>query len=344
MPALNFPISPTLNQTFTAGTIVYTWDGQKWTASGLAAGATGALGSTGATGVAGPTGATGTQGNVGARGATGIQGNIGATGPTGATGASITVYDEGNLVLTPVTGINFVGAGITANVIAGNVTVTVTATGSGSGVSVNIGNVAPAGSTVGSLWLNSDTGRLLIYYNDGTTSNWIQPVGSAGPTGATGPGANLLAVNSSIVPTANVTYDLGSASLRWRDLYLSGNTIDLGGVALKGSANGLSITQAANAAVALPLQVGSLQIGTGNTAVTLQATQSGLVTTTAANVTAPIGAGSGGATNGVFFVNNNTVTANYTIASGQNALSVGPMTIASNVTVIISSGQRWVIL
>jgi len=125
---------------------------------------------------------------------------------------------------------------------------------------------------------------------------------------------------------------------------LSGNTIDLGGVALKGSANGLSVSQAANAAVALPLQVGSIQIGTGNTAVTLQATQSGLVTTTAANVTAPIGAGSGGATNGVFFVNNNTVTANYTIASGQNALSVGPMTIASNVTVIISSGQRWVIL
>lgn len=32
-----------------------------------------------------------------------------------------------------------------------------------------------------------------------------------------------------LIPSNNVLYDLGSSSYRWRDLYLSGNTIDLGG-------------------------------------------------------------------------------------------------------------------
>jgi hypothetical protein len=43
-------------------------------------------------------------------------------------------------------------------------------------------------------------------------------------------------------------------------------------------------------------------------------------------------------------LNNATVSASYTIASGYNAMSVGPMTVASGQTVTVSSGQRWVIL
>ena len=49
------------------------------------------------------------------------------------------------------------------------------------------------------------------------------------------------------------------------------------------------------------------------------------------------------ATNGIT-VNNTTVSQNYTIASGQNGFSVGPMNIASGITVTISPGQRWVVL
>jgi len=44
-----------------------------------------------------------------------------------------------------------------------------------------------------------------------------------------------------IIPTANVAYDLGSPSLRFRDLYLSGNTLNLGGVQLSSSNNSLVI-------------------------------------------------------------------------------------------------------
>ena len=39
---------------------------------------------------------------------------------------------------------------------------------------------------------------------------------------------NLTNVSSHILPSANVTYDLGSPTKRWRSLYLSNNTIYLG--------------------------------------------------------------------------------------------------------------------
>jgi len=41
--------------------------------------------------------------------------------------------------------------------------------------------------------------------------------------------------------------------------------------------------------------------------------------------------------------NSNTVSSNVTVASGQNAWSAGPMTIANSVVVTVSTGSRWVI-
>jgi hypothetical protein len=48
------------------------------------------------------------------------------------------------------------------------------------------------------------------------------------------------------------------------------------------------------------------------------------------------------ASNGLL-LNATTVSASYTIASGYNAFSVGPITIASGQSVTISSGQRWLV-
>ena len=56
----------------------------------------------------------------------------------------------------------------------------------------------------------------------------------------------------------------------------------------------------------------------------------------------------GGATGGggdeVFVENSAIVTTNYTLTTGKNAESVGPITINSGITVTIPSGQRWVVL
>jgi hypothetical protein len=49
------------------------------------------------------------------------------------------------------------------------------------------------------------------------------------------------------------------------------------------------------------------------------------------------------ATNGLM-LNNTTVSASYTVPSGSNAFSVGPITIASGYAITVSSGQRWVVL
>jgi hypothetical protein len=43
-------------------------------------------------------------------------------------------------------------------------------------------------------------------------------------------------------------------------------------------------------------------------------------------------------------VNSKTVTTNYSIPVGSNALAAGPITVASGATVTIPSGSRWVVL
>ena len=54
--------------------------------------------------------------------------------------------------------------------------------------------------------------------------------------------------------------------------------------------------------------------------------------------------GGGASAGGAIYENTDDITSDYTITSGSNGFSVGPMTIASGVTVTVPSGQRWVIL
>lgn len=57
---------------------------------------------------------------------------------------------------------------------------------------------------------------------------------------------DLGSVTASIIPQANITYDLGSSTNRWRDLYLSGNTLHLGTTSLSIDAEGALQTSTAN--------------------------------------------------------------------------------------------------
>jgi len=54
--------------------------------------------------------------------------------------------------------------------------------------------------------------------------------------------------------------------------------------------------------------------------------------------------GGGASAGGAIYENTDDITANYTITSGSNGMSVGPITVASGVAVTIPSGSRWVIL
>lgn len=56
------------------------------------------------------------------------------------------------------------------------------------------------------------------------------------------------------------------------------------------------------------------------------------------------GGATGGGSDQVFLENDNTVTVNYTLSTNKNAVSAGPITINSGVTVTVPSGQSWVIV
>jgi|694.fasta_scaffold21552_6 hypothetical protein len=52
----------------------------------------------------------------------------------------------------------------------------------------------------------------------------------------------------------------------------------------------------------------------------------------------------GGGTNRIFYLNDNQVTADYTIPAGKNAMSAGPITVNPGVTVTVPPGQSWTIV
>ena len=85
---------------------------------------------------------------------------------------------------------------------------------SGGGASVTTADTPPANPSAGDLWFNSSTLKTYVYYNDGTTSQWVvtNAVGTPGPQGPAGAdgtnGTDLLASTYSTpddLPTSNNT-------------------------------------------------------------------------------------------------------------------------------------------
>ena len=134
----------------------------------------------------------------------------------------------------------------------------------------NNGNITlPAGGTI-----NFANGSNALVGGSGTTG----PTGPQGPTGAgsTGPTGNQgptgpagsgngnvstgditftgnvigstngnIVIGTALVPSGNATIDLGTIDHQWRSLYVSGNTIYLGGVPLSTSGNSLIVNGSA---------------------------------------------------------------------------------------------------
>ena len=102
------------------------------------------------------------------------------------------------------------------------------------------------------------------YVWDNTNRVWNRQ--SIGPGGFT---------SASLLPTANVTYDLGSPTRRFRSIYLSGNTIDLGGASIKTDATTGAVAIVPQATVNNPNPTGIVVSPTG--AITTVATIGGNV-------------------------------------------------------------------
>lgn len=154
--------------------------------------------------------------------------------------------------------------------------------------------------------------------------------------------------------------------------YTAGVEIESGGSALvawdskaaeyTASISGTTMTVSAIAAGGI--QVGQFLTGTGVTAgtyvtefltgtggagtYTVSASQTVASTTMTSADFVKIAGGGGGAAGGgsdqIFFENDQTVTANYTIPTGKNAGTFGPVSVNSGVTVTVPSGSVWTVV
>ena len=106
MAALNFPNSPSLNDTHTENGVTFKWNGAAWDR----------LGDIGAQGSAG---AAGAQGSAGAQGATGSTGAQGSTGPVAGSSNQV-VYKDGSNNPAGSTNFTFDGTNLT---VSGNLNV-----------------------------------------------------------------------------------------------------------------------------------------------------------------------------------------------------------------------------
>jgi hypothetical protein len=122
-------------------------------------------------------------------------------------------------------------------------------------------------------------------------------------------------VNTSIIPDANNTYDLGSTTLRWKDLYLSGNTLVLGNTTLSDSANGLVISgdiAAANLSASGSVSLGGATSLGSTLTVTGNATFSNTVTIAGATTI-----------NNTLASGNTSVTGTLSVTGGANVATLG---------------------
>ena len=89
-----------------------------------------------------------------------------------------------------------------------------------------IGNVTPADGTFTAL---SATGNVV---GGNVTTTGLTKTATFSVTG------NVI---GNLIPSANITYDLGSSTQRWRDLWLSGTTIQLGAASISASGDSVSM-------------------------------------------------------------------------------------------------------
>jgi hypothetical protein len=84
------------------------------------------------------------------------------------------------------------------------------------------------------------------------------------------------------LPNANITYDLGSTTRRWKDLYLSNNTIFLGESSISAATGDIVLTSSGGATLEVAGNVNVTTIVNGNSNISVNA--NGNVTTSVAGV------------------------------------------------------------
>jgi hypothetical protein len=224
------------------------------------------------------------------------------------------------------------------NLSIGNITANgfISATGNLTVANANLGNLAIANFFSGS-------GNNLSNIQG---SNVTGPVGSANTAGTVTTNAQpnitsvgtltSLQVSGNITPTANITYDLGNNTNRFKDIYLANSTIYLGNATVQANANALILTNPLGGQLVVSgnsvSYSNSIVNGNSNVDVSLNGNVTVsvagnanvfTVTGTGANVNGPI--------NSLDANLGNAVTANYFIGSGANLTNIPSGNISGQV-------------
>lgn len=176
----------------------------------------------------------------------------------------------------------------------------------GSGIQYTYSATAPASPNTGDEWTDSDTGITYKYLDDGDTSQWFEF--GTGPSG---------------IFAGDIT--LGDQSdLRFAEANANGSNY----VAFQAPASIASdVTWTLPATDAAVSGYALVSDGAG----TLSWAAAG-------------GGATGGGTDKWAVEHDNTITTSYTISSGKNVISCGPLTVQSGAVVTVPSGSSWSIV
>ena len=244
-------------------------------------------------------------------------------GTVNAAGTFIIADTPGD-ILTLVAGSNIT---ISGDALNDTITISATGGGNGGGASVVTDNVAPVSPSDGDLWWNTDLGKMLIYYEDSNSSQWVES--TPGYLISENTISFFVAFN-----TANAAYaQANTARDHANAAYNKANT------AVTDFSPAYNAANAAYAQANTARDHANVSFGQANTART-HANAAHLTANAAFDKANTYGI-QGGGSDRIFWENDSVVTANYSITAGRNAGTFGPITINANVVVTIPSNSTW---
>jgi len=129
------------------------------------------------------------------------------------------------------------------------------------GASVTVSETAPVSPTEGDLWLNSTEAKMYVYYDDGTSAQWVAAVGGTVPQQG-----KIIAVKDALFTGTQSASVATGSNVAVTDLSITHTLSDSANKLIISAYFGAAATTVQNGAVGIAVMDGSTLIGVGNTA------------------------------------------------------------------------------
>lgn len=216
----------------------------------------------------------------------------------------------------------------------------------GSGTySLPAGNPVVTGTTISSTWANNTLADIASALTDSVAADGQTPM--TGPLNLNNQKIQNLATGTAPTDAANVTQVTSAVAITGGTI--TGTTINNSSIGATTPSTG-AFTTLGVSGLASFTSTGSMLVPKGTTAQREVSPADGYfryntdIDSFEGYVDGAWGGVGGAQAGGVIYENSTVISANYTLTTGKNGFSVGPITINAGVTVTVPSGQRWVVL